>query len=58
MRFLLLLAWFLPLAAWGQSTAITGKVTDVDDGMGLPESPLSRKAPTTARSLTSMETTR
>ena len=35
MRFLLLLAWFLPLAAWGQSTAITGKVTDADDGMGL-----------------------
>ena len=36
MRILLLLAWLVPFGAWAQSTAITGKVTDADDGMGLP----------------------
>ncbi len=36
MRILLFLAWLVPFGAWAQSTAITGKVTDADDGMGLP----------------------
>lgn len=36
MRILLLLVWLIPFGAWAQSTAITGKVTDADDGMGLP----------------------
>ena len=36
MRILLLLAWLVPFGAWAQSMAITGKVTDADDGMGLP----------------------
>ena len=36
MRLLILLGWFLPLAAIAQSTAITGTVTDSDDGTPLP----------------------
>ena len=36
MRFLLLLGWLIPFGIFAQSTAITGKVTDADDGMSLP----------------------
>ena len=36
MRILLFLAWLVPFGAWAQSTPIIGKVTDADDGMGLP----------------------
>jgi len=36
MRFLLLLGWMIPFGIFAQSTAITGKVTDADDGIALP----------------------
>ena len=36
MRFLLLLGWLVPFGILAQSTAITGKVTDADDGTPLP----------------------
>ena len=36
MRFLLLLGWLIPFGIFAQSTAITGTVTDADDGIALP----------------------